>query len=258
MRAITSRQHAIVKTFRAIARGSKSHVLLDGSHLLHEALHTGVTVDTIAVSGEPGADDARLLERARQSGCDVIAVSPAVLDALSPVRTPSGVVAIARRPQVSMAALLSPTPALVLAVAGVQDPGNVGAAIRAAAAGGASGVACDVASADPFGWKALRASMGSAFHVPVLRVAEMRLAIAEWRRAGLAIVATTPRGGESIYDMNWRRPVAILMGGEGAGLPHALAELADSHVSIPMRASVESLNVAVSAALMIFEAQRQR
>jgi TrmH family RNA methyltransferase len=255
---VTSRQHTIVKTFRAIARGSDSHLLLDGWHLLTEATHAGITVDTIAIAGAPQPDDAPVLERARRGGADIVEVSSKVIDALSPVRSPSAVVAIARRPNVSLAALQSPPPALVLAIAGVQDPGNVGAAIRAAAGGGATGVACDRASADPFGWKALRASMGSAFHVPVLRLEDMREAVAGWRAAGLSILATAPRAGRSIYEVDWRRPVAILMGGEGGGLPAALAESADERISIPMRAKVESLNVAVSAALMIFEAQRQR
>jgi TrmH family RNA methyltransferase len=258
MRAITSRQHTIVKTFRAVARSSDSHLLLDGWHLLAEAIQAGVTVDTIAISGDVLPNDARILERARRAGAEVVAVSSKVIDALSPERSPSPVVAIARRPTVAMAALQSPSPALVLAIAGVQDPGNVGAAIRAAAAGGATGVACDRASADPFGWKALRASMGSAFHVPVLRLEDMHDAVAQWKAAGLSILATTPRGGQSIYELDWRRPIAILMGGEGAGLPASLTESAGVRVSIPMRPPVESLNVAVSAALMIFEAQRQR
>lgn len=258
MHAITSRQHAIVKTFRAVARGSHSQMLLDGWHLLTEAVDTGVTVDTIAIAGDPTPTQRRMLDRARAGGADIIAVSAKVIDALSPVRSPSAIVAIARRPDVAMSALQSPSPALILAIAGVQDPGNVGAAIRSAAGGGATGVVCDYESADPFGWKALRASMGSAFRLPVRRVEQMRAAIDEWRTAGLAIVATTPRGGQSIYDMDWRRPTVMLMGSEGSGLTTSLSDTADATVSIPTRASVESLNVAVSAALMIFEAQRQR
>ena len=258
MRAITSRQHTIVKTFRTVAHHSDRSMLLDGWHLLAEAIHAGVVIETVAVSGTPKAADARLLERARRSGTDVVVVSEKVIDALSPVRSPSGVVAIARRPQASIASLRSPSPALVLAVAGVQDPGNVGAAIRAAAGGGATGVVCDGASADPFGWKALRASMGSVFHLPVVRLDDLEEGIADWRAAGVSIVATQPRGGQSIYDVDWRRPTAILMGGEGAGLPAPLAGSADLQVSIPMRGRVESLNVAVAAALIVFEAQRQR
>jgi TrmH family RNA methyltransferase len=258
MRAITSRQHSIVKTFRTIARGSRSHLLLDGWHLLADAVRAQVAVETVAITGDPRPDEARVLERARSAGADVVAVSAKVIEAISPVKSPSTVVSIARRPDVPASALLSPSPALVLAIAGVQDPGNVGAAIRAAAGGGASGVECDGGSADPFGWKALRASMGSAFHLPVRRVTDLSASIEQWRTAGLSILATAPRGGQSIYEVDWRRPTAILMGGEGAGLPVSLIDAADERVSIPMRRPVESLNVAVSAALMIFEAQRQR
>jgi TrmH family RNA methyltransferase len=258
MRAITSRQHALVKTFRAVADRSDRSMLLDGWHLVTEAIHAGVAMETIAVSGTPKPDDARRLERARRGGADVVAVSAKVIDALSPVRSPSGVVAIARRPDTTLASLRSPAPALVLALAGVQDPGNVGAAIRAAAGAGATGVACDGASADPFSWRALRASMGSVFHLPVLRLDHLNDAVADWQAAGLSIVATRPRGGQSMYDLDWRRPVAILMGGEGSGLPASLTDRAELQVSIPMRGRVESLNVAVAAALILFEAQRQR
>src|SRR5262245_44742425 len=133
MRAITSRQHTIVKTFRALARGSHSHMLLDGWHLLADAVRATVTIETIAIAGEPSAADQRVLDRVRRSGAEIVSVSAAVLDAMSPVRSPSGVVAIARRPQVSPSELEVPPPALILAIAGVQDPGNVGAAIRSAA-----------------------------------------------------------------------------------------------------------------------------
>src|SRR5262245_57786221 len=258
MRTITSRQHAIVKTFRAVADRSDRSMLLDGWHLVTEAINARIALETIAISGKPSQADARVLERARRAGAELVPVSQKVIDALSPVRSPSSVVAIARRPEATLASLRMPAPALVLAIAGVQDPGNVGAAIRAAAGGGATGVVCDAASADPFGWKALRAAMGSVFHLPVLRLDEWGEASADWRAAGLKIVATTPRGGRSIYEVDWRQPVAILMGREGAGLPTSLVDTADLQVSIPMREKVESLNVAVAAALVIFEAGRQR
>jgi TrmH family RNA methyltransferase len=82
--------------------------------------------------------------------------------------------------------------------------------------------------------------------------------IAEWKAAGLRIVATTPSGGTSMYDTSFREPCAVLLGGEGAGLPAELADEADARVSIPMRSGIESLNAAVAAALLLYEARRQR
>ena len=148
--------------------------------------------------------------------------------------------------------------ALVLAAAGLQDPGNAGAIIRSAAAAGATGVVLDELSADPWGWKALRASMGSAFHVPVVRSRAMAALIEEWRRHGLQIVATVPRGGVSMYDVDFSKPSAVLLGGEGAGLASELIDAADVRTSIPMHGQIESLNAAVAAALLLYEAQRQR
>jgi TrmH family RNA methyltransferase len=140
----------------------------------------------------------------------------------------------------------------------VQDPGNVGAIIRSAAAAGATGVAVDHESADPWGWKALRASMGTAFRVPVVRIKDATDAIDAWRTRGMTIVAASLSGGKSLYEYDLTKPVAFLIGSEGAGLPTDVLEFADSRVTIPMKDGVESLNAAVSAALLLYEARRQR
>ena len=112
----------------------------------------------------------------------------------------------------------------MLAATGLQDPGNAGAIIRSAAAAGATGVVLDESSADPWGWKALRASMGSAFHLPVVRSRALGSLIDEWRAAGVRIAATVPRGGTPMYDVDFTPPTALLLGGEGAGLPDALRQ----------------------------------
>lgn len=254
---ITSRHHPLVKQFRALARGG-SGLLLDGWHLLEEALGTGLAVDLVALSAEPDAAERRILARARATGARVHDVSPAVMDALSPVTSPSGVVASAARPALAAQALVTPAPALVLAAFGVQDPGNLGAVVRSAAAAGATGVAVDGESADPWGWKALRAAMGSTFRLPLLREPTLSGAIADWRQLGLTIIAAVPRDGRSPYDADLRRPMALLVGGEGPGLPPDVADAADHRVTIPMAAGVESLNVAVAAAVLLYEARRQR
>ena len=188
---------------------------------------------------------------------------------MSPVRSPSGVVALARRPAWSLTHVFAaridsdpslgprPVPQLVLAATDVQDPGNIGAMVRAAEAGGASGAVFTGAAADPFGWKALRGSMGSALRLPVTTAAAHEV-IAAARAAGVRLVATVPRSGQSMFEADLRGPVAFLLGGEGAGLPPDLIEAADGRVSIPMREPVESLNVAVAAALLVYEAVRQR
>jgi TrmH family RNA methyltransferase len=255
---ITSRQHPLVHAFKSAARHESDEVLLDGWHLLHDAAAAGIDIRAVAVTGSPAsANDAALINQlARQ--CDVFTVSAAVMDAMSPVRTPVGVVALASRRAHATPRLLQPAPALVVVAADIQDPGNVGAIIRSAEAGGATGVVFAGTSADPWGWKALRAAMGSTFRLPVTRMPEVRPILEELRAAGLQIIATVTRAHTELQRFDLRPPTAVLVGGEGSGLDLRVVELADDQLSIPMRAPVESLNVAVATALIIYEANRQR
>lgn len=257
MTAITSRHHPIVKEFREAAhRGSV--MVLDGWHLLTEAVNAGVAIETLALCGPVTVGEQAVIDRAVRAGAKLVGVSESVMDALSPVHSPTGVVATARRPFVDGATLLTPAPALILAGLGIQDPGNAGAVIRSAAAAGATGVMVDEATADPWGWKALRASMGSVFHLPVIRSRAPMDLLAEWQASGITVVAAVPRGGVSMYELDLTRPTAILMGGEGPGLADEVLAASDARVSIPMTGAIESLNVAVAAALILYEATRQR
>jgi TrmH family RNA methyltransferase len=254
---ITSRQHAIVKTVRAVVKGDETRALLDGWHLLHDAAGAGLAVEVVAFSGDPDGRDAALLDTLNPD-VEIIRVSPHVMDALSPVRTPSGVVALVRRPSVAMTQVVAPHPALVLVGVDIQDPGNVGAMIRSAEAAGATGVVLTGGSADAWGWKALRAAMGSTFRLPVVAHRDGATACSMLQDHGLQLLAAAPRAGVSMREVQLDVPTAFLLGGEGAGLSNAMLELADTHVSIPMHAPVDSLNVAVTAALLAYEAQRQR
>src|SRR5688572_30167348 len=203
-------------------------MLLDGWHLLGEAARAQVPVEKIAICGPPSSAEQRVVDRLRRNGAQIVDVSGTVLNALSPVNAPTGVVATARRPAIDQTSVVKPPPALVLAATGLQDPGNAGAIIRSAAAAGATGVVLDESSADPWGWKALRASMGSAFHLPVLRARALGGLIREWREAGIRIVATIPRGGTPMDAHDFTAPTALLLGGEGAGLPDDLITGADA------------------------------
>jgi TrmH family RNA methyltransferase len=176
--------------------------------------------------------------------------------AISPAATPSGVVALARRPRPRRIERRGDP--LILVAEGVQDPGNVGAMARAAEAAGASELVVSGASADPFGWKALRGSMGSAFRLPIGVCGSVADAIGRARTGGARVVALTVRQGKTLYDADLRGSVALVVGGEGAGLPADAVAAADEAVSIPMAPPVESLNVAVAAGIALYEAARQR
>src|SRR6266542_1623834 len=257
MERITSRQNPLVKQFRDVTRGDVAGaMLLDGEHVIDEALSSGVVIDVAAFGDRLGKG--HLAERMQRAGAKIVLVSDAVLSAISPVHTPSGVVGIARRPAESLEDLFARKPQLIAVLHDVQDPGNVGAVVRAAEGCGATGVICSERTADPFGWKALRGSMGSAFRLPV--VARQRLAegLAMARSKGLRVFATTARDGTSLPHCDLRGPSAIIFGGEGAGLSEDLLQAADERLTIPMQPPVESLNVAIAAALVIYEAARQR
>jgi len=262
VRTVSSRHHPLVARCRALAQGKdRSGLLLDGAHLLAEALAAGLSVEVAAFTDrawtDPDAELARLRELAQHRGTEVVRVTRAVMDAMSPVRTSAGVVGIGARPQHAMHAAGDAIP-LLLIVVDVQDPGNLGAIVRAAEAGGATGLIVTGASADPFSWKALRGSMGSALRLPIVVVPTLDEAIVAARGLGCQIFAAQPHHAPPFTEAPLTGPVALLLGGEGPGLAPEAAAAADAAITIPMHEPVESLNVAVAAALLVFEARRQR
>lgn len=263
MTAITSRQHPVVRRCRELARdrrGDATEILLDGAHLVGEALDAGVPM-SVALLGDGFLDrpeGAALAARLGQSGATIYRASDAAMDAASPVRTSTGVVAIGRLAPHPADALWTPAPALVVCLAGLQDPGNVGAVLRAAEAAGATGAILTAGSADPFGWKALRGSMGSALRLPLTRFQTVGSACDEAAARGVAVAALTPAGGDDLYAADLRGPLLLLVGGEGPGLPADALDAADLRIRIPMEPPVESLNAAVAAGVVLFEARRQR
>jgi TrmH family RNA methyltransferase len=258
---ITSRQNPLVARFRAAARGDVGGLLLlDGAHLVADALAARLTFQLAAVTPEAleRRDVAALVSGLTNAGVEVATVSAVVMDALSPVRSSSAIVAIAERPAPAGDRVFGSIAPLAVIVVDVQDPGNVGAIVRVAEAGGASGVIVANGSADPFSWKALRGSMGSALRLPIVSGIDADAAIDDARRHGCRILATVPRDGRPMVELPLTGPVALLIGGEGRGLSAALVDAADERVTIPMEAPVESLNAAVTAAILVYEARRQR
>jgi TrmH family RNA methyltransferase len=260
VRRISSRQNALVSTFREAARGDLAgRVLLDGTHLVSEALTAGVRIRDVVVGSEALSrpEILTLAERVARSGAAVMSATAPVMSAVSPVRSASPIVAIADRPN-HAERMFSRRDPFVLVACDIQDPGNIGAIARVAEAAGAAGLIVAGASANPFNWKALRGSMGSALRLPIAIVPDLDQAVGRARRAGCRIVATVPRGGDSLANASLAGAVAVLVGGEGQGLPAATIAAADDCLTIPMEMPVESLNAAVTAALIAYEARRQR
>jgi TrmH family RNA methyltransferase len=284
MERVASRQNAVVKRFRDLARDSRAaapvgrsaphgrgghagEILLDGEHLVHEALACDVPVELAAFSdrqvGNVLSPLGRLAKDVRARGGRAILVSDSVLAAISPVQHPSGVVAIGRARATDVGVVFAasvddgPHLPLVVVLAGLQDPGNVGAIVRAAAAFGAAGIVAIEGTANPFSWKALRGAMGGTFRLPIAARGTTPDVIAAAQERGIRLVAAVPRGGTPLPRLEFRQPTAIVLGGEGGGVSSAIMAAAQESVTIPMRAPVESLNVAVAAALILYEASRQ-
>lgn len=264
---VTSRQNPLVQRCRRLATGrslDEGALLLDGPHLVREALAASFPVEVAVVEVDQASHVPRSGELAdvalalQDAGVHVVGAPGRVFAAMSPVRSPSGVLALAAPPAWTDDALLFPAPALVVVAVDVQDPGNLGAIVRGAEAAWATGVVVTGASADPFGWKALRGAMGSSLRLPVVRTAETEAAIERLAAAGLRVLAATSDADTSFDEVDLTGPVAVVVGGEGQGIPPAVLRRADARVAIPMRPPVDSLNVAVAAALVAFEAHRQR
>jgi TrmH family RNA methyltransferase len=257
---IRSRSNAVVRRFRALKeRAGGDLALLEGTKLVEEALAAGAEIVEAAVSARPARTPRgrALVESLGARGVPVRPMDDAVLGSISEAETSQGLLALARRPVFTEEAMLRGRPLLLVAV-GIQNPGNVGALLRAAEAAGATGAYLADGCADSFSWKALRGSMGSAFRLPHLRRAGARETLLRLNERGVATVAAVASGGTPYDQADLARPVALVVGNEGAGLGDDLLSAVKARVSIPMRGRVESLNVAVAAGVLLFEAARQR
>jgi RNA methyltransferase, TrmH family len=261
MRRVSSRQNPVVARFRELARGRDrgDRLLLEGEHLIAEAHASQVAIEIVAIAERRLTSPVgHLAQRLSAAGVDAIHVPDVVMSALSPTKEPSGIVAIARLRPSSVDDVLRTAPALVVVLAGIQDAGNVGAIIRAADGCGATGIIATDGTADPFGWKALRGAMGSTFRLPIALHQPLMPTIDRLKQRGVTIVATDPRRGTLLPEARLTGATAIVLGSEGAGLAHEVIDAADALVTIPMRAPVESFNVAITAALILYEAGKQR
>lgn len=261
---ITSKDNRSLKRFRAALSGDavEPNVYgIEGPHLVEEALRSGVAIESVLVSpaGEKHLQALGLAGLAAR----VLRTTDRLFASVAATETPQGVAALVRLPEYAFEDLVAGVP-LVVVLVGVQDPGNVGTVVRSAEAFGATGVVCAAASASPYGPKAMRASAGSVFRLPILVRAQPPVLLAQLRVAGAALVAATagPVDGASPavepHKADLRGPVALLIGGEAHGLPGPVLRSADAAVRIRLAPAVESLNAAVAASLLLYEAARQR
>ncbi len=199
------------------------------------------------------------VDRAHESGARVFELAPGVVERVADTVHPQPVLAVVALELVPLDALPPAAGAdLVVVCAEVRDPGNAGTVIRTAEASGASAVVVAADTVDPTNPKTVRASAGSLFHLPVVEGGPALDVLAALRARGYTIAASVPRGGTDYGAVDFRRPVALFLGNEAAGLAPEVLAAADLAVTVPVAGRAESLNVSAAAAVICFEARRQR
>ena len=244
-------RHALASPTRSGAIG------LEGPNLVQEAVHAQIRIHCVFVSTE---EEAAAQERALPRGTEILLLPWDVLRSALTTETPQPVAALIDPPQWTWESVLKPrgkTAPLVVVLAGLQDPGNLGTILRSAEAFGATGIVSLPGTVSVWNPKAVRASAGSVFRMPVV-AAEPAEAIARLREAEIEVLTTRAGDGLAADRVRLAHPTALVIGNEGNGVPEEIATLADGAISIPCPGPVESLNAAVAASVLLYEASRQR
>jgi TrmH family RNA methyltransferase len=256
---ISSRANARVKQLRAAFQGharlSGGMVAIEGDHLLEEALRSGMALKTVFVS------ERREVPMMVPRGVEVMRLTDEVFGSVVETQSPQGVAALLVPPvwvvdDVMVSGERAP---LILIAVGLQDPGNLGTLVRSAEAFGATGVLTTPGTVSAWNQKAIRASVGSVFRVPV--VAATASDIEELKQRGLRLIAAVGSHGADVIaarEMDFAAGCGVMIGNEGSGLAAEWISLCDARVTIPCPGDVESLNAAVAGSLLLYEASRQR
>jgi TrmH family RNA methyltransferase len=243
------------KLLRRAGRDRAGRFLVEGAQAVGEALARG-RVHELFLSAPAAARHQDLVAAARAAGVRVLPVTEPAAASLSDTITPQGIVAVCDLLDVPLAAALGSAPSLVVVCADIADPGNAGTVIRVADAAGADAVLLAGDTVDPHNGKAVRASTGSVFHLPLARDRDPDAVLDACRAAGLTLLAADGAGELELYDPVVTEllagPVAWVFGGEAHGVPPAVARRAEHRVRIPIRGRAESLNLATAAAVCLY------
>jgi TrmH family RNA methyltransferase len=276
---LTSRENRWLKEFRIALRGglptANGSVGVEGVRLVEEALRSGCRIEAVlfSESGERHRERLAPWIDKPEMAFPVLRTTDRLFDGIADTEHPQGVALLVAPPNVELDRLFE-TPAgacssLLVVLAGVQDPGNVGTILRTATAFGATaGVTTATGqsgTASPFSPKALRASAGAALHLPIVSGMPLGILLTQLKLKGIHTVASCVHedGGKVNgvmlpWEVDWCQPIALLVGNEGAGLPEEVVHAADARIHIPMATEIESLNAAAAAAVLFYEAFRQR
>ncbi|WP_308636022.1 TrmH family RNA methyltransferase [Paenibacillus silvisoli] len=259
MMSITSVQNEKVKVMAALLekkhRDRSGRFIIEGVHLVQEALQAGADVETIVIDTERGVP-AELRTLLSNADCELIEATPAIMAKCTGTDSPPPVFGVVAKPYADRSALFKPD-SLVVVLDGLRDPGNVGTIIRSADAVGAHAVVLGKGCVDLYNPKTVRSTMGSLFHLPVIE-ADLHALLPEAKQHGMKLVGTSLQASATCYGFDWTGPTWLLMGSESQGLSADVLTQVDANVIIPMHGHSESLNVAMASTILLYEALRQR
>jgi TrmH family RNA methyltransferase len=260
LRRITSRQNALLKSMRqAFAHAEQTPeglVAIEGVKTIDEAIRSGIKVHAVVFSDSGSARADHLLPQLHKN-TETIVVDDSIFQSITDTRTPQGVAALVALPTHALEEVLASEQPLIVITYGLQDPGNLGTVIRTAEAFGAAGVITCEGTVSRFNAKTIRASAGSSFRLPLI-AERFEAAVEKLRARDVKLVGTSSHKGTPLPETDLRGGAAIVIGNEGAGLPNQIATKLDALTTIPHSSRVESLNAAMAASLILYEASRQR
>ena len=239
-------------------RARAREFLVEGANGIAEALAAGVRLELLLITEPPPESMAGLVEAARTARIPVQPVSPSVMEAISGTETPPGAVAIAPFVDQDLDSLLGRCPDLVVVLAQVRDPGNLGTILRTAQAAGAGAVVLTEGTVDVYNPKVVRATAGAIFRLSFAREVAIPWVLSELGKRGIRRIGADPLAAATYDEVDMTGSCALVFGNEAWGLTEEVRGGVDELARIPMQASAESLNVAVCAAVLLFEAGRQR
>jgi RNA methyltransferase, TrmH family len=263
MMNINSRDNPLLRQARAV-RDAKIEdlIFIEGLRLAEEALRSNLNIDAVIVSDQLAhkVKAENLINELGKVSQRVASVSEKLLESISYTKTPQGIVLLASRPETSKETFATSNlhPSLIVLMHRINNPVNVGAILRTAEAAGATGAIATQNTADPFSPKSLRGAMGSAFRLPVWFGPTYDEAIAWCGDRGTQTICADVHASTGYDEVDWQRPTALILGPESEGLSNEEIAKANDAVRIPMHGPAESLNVAVAAGVMLYEAARQR
>lgn len=262
MKEIQSEKNSVIKDYLKIVKGKQESgeilLPLEGFHLIKSALTQGFEIKSFFYCDEV-ADNSLLEEifSLISNEVNVFKITASVLNKITTAKTPQGVAALATYPLFNRLELLSNKDLRAVLVDRLQDPGNFGTIIRTAAAAGFDAVMYTPETVKVSNPKALRSTAGALFHIKVLAIDDTDSFIEEIRTQGIDLIAASPEAEQLYYNIEYKKPFIIMIGNENKGINNNLAEAASQKVSIPMKSEVESVNAAVAASIIIFEASKQ-